>query len=65
MEDFATETRSAVIGGVTTMIVFHRAVDNYGNHRHFHIRFKAGNSPLTFWKADELSVFVARSYPPP
>lgn len=31
MEDFATETRSAVIGGVTTTMVFHRATSNYGS----------------------------------
>jgi dihydropyrimidinase len=31
MADFAMETRSAVIGGVTTTIVFHRATSNYGS----------------------------------
>ena len=30
MPDFATETRSAVIGGVTTTMVFHRSASNYG-----------------------------------
>ena len=34
MEDLATETRSAVIGGVTTTIIFHRAVSNYGSEFH-------------------------------
>ena len=32
MSDFATETRSAVIGGVTTTMVFHRATENYGSN---------------------------------
>src|SRR5574340_303710 len=31
MEDFATETRSALIGGVTTTLVFYRATGSYGN----------------------------------
>src|SRR5665647_883176 len=30
MEEFATETFSAAIGGVTTVIVFHRSREDYG-----------------------------------
>ncbi len=31
VEDFATETRSAALGGVTTTLVFHRGTEDYGS----------------------------------